>query len=109
MSKPSEPGRCQSRQTQHTKKPLLILMKHVFSGNERWRIVARSVAFEVGNVYLSFPLGNPYFLPKTFRQICDIYGSLHNMSRTQLKPFYSLKQDFENRRSKDFLAGNVAV
>ena len=33
----------------------------------------------------------------------------YNMSRTQLKPFYSLKQDFENRRSKDFLAGNVAV
>ena len=31
------------------------------------------------------------------------------VSRTQLKPFYSLKQDFENRRSKDFLAGNVAV
>ena len=31
------------------------------------------------------------------------------MSRTQLKPFYSLKPDFENRRSKDFLAGNVAV
>ena len=31
------------------------------------------------------------------------------MSRTQLKPFYSLKQDFDNRRPKDFLAGNVAV
>ena len=24
-----------------------------------------------------------------------------DMSRTQLKPFYNLKQDFENRRSKD--------
>ena len=35
--------------------------------------------------------------------------SLYYMSRTQLKPFYSLKEDFENRRSKDFSAGNVAV
>ena len=25
-----------------------------------------------------------------------------DMSRTQLKPFYNLKQDFENQRSKDF-------
>ena len=25
-----------------------------------------------------------------------------DMSRTQLKPFHSLKQDFDNRRSKDF-------